>query len=52
MLTLHIQAKAKPAESVALEIGSGEDKRPSGFDMAFWMCRHGRTGIKRADFQN
>lgn len=35
MLTLHIQAKAKPAESVALEIGSREDKRPSGFDMAF-----------------
>lgn len=35
MLTLHIQAKANPAESVALEIGFGEDKKPAGADRSF-----------------
>lgn len=52
VLTLHIQAKAKPAESVALEIGSREDKKAFWVWYGFWMCRHGRAGIKRANFQN
>lgn len=47
MLTLHIQAKANPAESVALEIGSREDKRPSGFDTT--LGHAGTAGLGQSE---